>query len=563
MNDYPGTRRDPGQQLFDLLIGKRHTAACPVHLLVDADVAVAQTMQTDVAAQCGGGGRCRAFGVGVEQAAVFRRADRATCQRLICLLYVRITERNERVVALAAQNCGNTIFAQRRSAVAAPMKTAGATAADGYLLEAGEGIVLLIAYNHTCIRSVDVDPDRILRPGCSSQQQTRYHPDPCGNTDSIAMKHVVKNLCCALLVVGACSAFASTFPLPEDGSTMVGEIRVVVPTPDNTLLDIARHFDVGYEEIANANPGMSVWTPGKDARVVVPTRYILPPRPWKGIVVNLPQRRLYYFPPVRKGQRPEVVTYPVGIAREGWSTPLGESKLTAKYKDPAWFVPKSIREEHRQESGEELPEYFPPGRDNPMGMLALKTGFPSIFIHATNRPWGIGLRVSHGCLHLYPEDAAEVFPNIPVGTPVRFIDEPFVIGKDRQHWYMMSYLPLNEYSSALSKQTRAVASLQPLLGELLSLPATQRRDIDWGRVQWLAENPVSLPHGIQLGMTSVADQIAAIAAERYEYEPYGIDANTAALPDYEPGKAAPRETAAPAGSGDGAEDGARAGQSRN
>ena len=141
MNDYPGTRRDPGQQLFDLLIGKRHTAACPVHLLVDADVAVAQTMQTDIAARCGGGGQCRAFGVGVEQAAVFRRADRATCQRLICLLYVRITERNERVVALAAQNCGNTIFAQRRSAVAAPMKTAGAAAADGYLLEAGEGIV--------------------------------------------------------------------------------------------------------------------------------------------------------------------------------------------------------------------------------------------------------------------------------------------------------------------------------------------------------------------------------------------------------------------------------------
>lgn len=325
--------------------------------------------------------------------------------------------------------------------------------------------------------------------------------------------------------------------MPEDGSTIVGEIRVVAPTPDNTLLDIARHFDVGYEEIVNANPGISVWTPGAGARVVVPTRYILPPKPWKGIVVNLPQRRLYYFPPARKGQRPEVVTYPVGIAREGWSTPLGETRLVAKYKDPAWFVPKSIREEHRQESGEELPEYFPPGPDNPMGMLALKTGFPSIFIHATNRPWGIGLRVSHGCLHLYPEDAAEIFPGIPVGTPVRFVDEPFVVGRDGRQWYMASYLSLDEYPSGLSRQTRAIAAMRPVMEDLIALPVAERKDIDWGRVSWLAEHPVSMPHGILQGMQELARQIEAISVERYEYEPYGIDANTAALPEYEPGKA--------------------------
>lgn len=351
-----------------------------------------------------------------------------------------------------------------------------------------------------------------------------------------------------MLSLLACSGLtaASTFPLPDDGSTIVGEIRVVTPTPDNTLLDIARHFDVGYDEITNANPGMSVWTPGQGAQVVVPTRYILPPKPWKGIIVNISQRRMYYFPPVKKGQRAEVVTYPIGIAREGWSTPLGETKLVAKYKDPAWFVPKSIREEHRQESGEELPEYFPPGPDNPMGMLALKTGFPSIFIHATNRPWGIGLRVSHGCLHLYPEDAAEIYPNIPVGTPIRFIDEPFVVGLEKNRWYVASYLPVTEYPVLLSNYTRLMAALMPALNQTQNLRPSERVDFDWDRLRWLAENWVSLPHPIQLGMPPVADSIAALPVERYEYEPYGVDANTAALPEYEPGKLPSRGTPEPA-----------------
>lgn len=346
---------------------------------------------------------------------------------------------------------------------------------------------------------------------------------------------------CLSLLAWSGLAGASTFPLPDDGSTIVGEIRVVLPTPDNTLLDIARHFDVGYDEITNANPGLSVWTPGAGVQVVVPTRYILPPKPWKGIVVNISQRRLFYFPPVKKGQRAEVVTYPIGIAREGWSTPLGETKLVAKYKDPAWFVPKSIREEHRQESGEELPEYFPPGPDNPMGMLALKTGFPGIFIHATNRPWGIGLRVSHGCLHLYPEDAAEIFPNIAVGTPIRFIDEPFVIGLDKRRWYASTYLPVTEYPVLLGNYTRLVNALIPALNDMAAMRASERVDFDWDRLHWLSENWVSLLHPIQLGMPPVAETITKLPTERYEYEPYGIDANTAALPGYEPGMPQLRE----------------------
>ncbi len=213
---------------------------------------------------------------------------------------------------------------------------------------------------------------------------------------------------------------AATFALPTDGSNMVGEIRVVtLADPRNTLLDIGRHFDLGYNEITAANPGVSVWMPGAGTRIVVPTEFILPPKPWVGIVVDVPQRRLYYFPTPRPGEPARVITFPVGIARPGWPTPLGSTRIIAKYKDPSWIVPKDILQEHHQEGDARFPSYFPPGPGNPMGMLAMQTGFPAIFIHGTNRPWGVGMEVSHGCVHLYPEDAADLFPRLPVGTPVR------------------------------------------------------------------------------------------------------------------------------------------------
>jgi len=233
----------------------------------------------------------------------------------------------------------------------------------------------------------------------------------------------------ALVAVAACVApalYGATFALPNDGSTGVGRVRVVTDIGRSTLLDVARRYDVGYEEIAGANPGVSVWLPPANGRIVIPTRFVLPERPWTGIVVNLRERRLYYFPQAKKGEAPQVMTYPLGIAREGWPTPLGRTAIVAKYRDPAWLVPKSIRDEPREPGEPALPAYVPPGPDNPMGLHALKTGFGGIFIHGTNRPWGVGLRVSHGCLHLYPEDAAELFARVPVGTPVRIVDEPRV-----------------------------------------------------------------------------------------------------------------------------------------
>ncbi|WP_145927153.1 L,D-transpeptidase [Jeongeupia sp. USM3] len=322
-------------------------------------------------------------------------------------------------------------------------------------------------------------------------------------------------------------AAAATFTLPKDGSTVVGEVKVVVPTPDNTLLDLMRHFDLGYAEITSANPKVSVWTPGAHTRVVIPTRFILPPKPWQGIVVNIPQRRMYYFPPPRKGQPAQVITYPISIAREGWSTPLGSSKVTAKYRDPGWFVPKSIRDEHMAEEGVELPEYFPPGPDNPMGILAMRTGWPGIFLHATNRPWGLGMRTSHGCMHLYPEDAAELFPQLKIGTPFRVINQPVLVGEAGGQVWMASYEAVGEYPDQPPPATLAASLLDARIMDAV----LASRPLDQDRVRALLAEPNAVPQALDAGSPPTAELLGALPAEPYAVAPYGIDANDASLPE--------------------------------
>lgn len=336
-----------------------------------------------------------------------------------------------------------------------------------------------------------------------------------------------------LSVLGPARAPAATFPLPTDGSTVVGKVRVVQPSADNTLLDVARHFDVGYEEIVAANPGVSIWTPGDNARVVVPSQYILPRPPWQGIVINIPQRRLYYFPPAAKGRPRQVITYPISIAREGWSTPLGKTSIVAKYKNPSWFVPKSIQAEHLREEGVELPEYFPPGPNNPMGMLALRTGFPGIYIHATNRPWGVGMRTSHGCIHLYPEDAAEIFPQIQAGTPVQVINEPLVSGNDRGRLVMASFEPVAEYPSPrIEPEHKAFEALQTLLPADKAIGGLDL--IDWSRVDRLVATPQPVPVAVTKDQPDLSAQLGKLVAEPYTRPPYGIDANNALVPGQAP-----------------------------
>lgn len=329
----------------------------------------------------------------------------------------------------------------------------------------------------------------------------------------------------------ATAAPALEFALPTQGDTVVGEAFVVTPTPDNTLFDLARYFDTGALDITLSNPRLDPWVPGAGQRVIIPTEYILPPKPWRGIVVNIPQRRLFYFPPKTARRPATVITFPVSIAREGWSTPLGDTRVVGKYKDPAWIVPRSIKAEH-EAGGEPFPDYFPPGVDNPMGMLAIQTGFRGIFIHGTNKPWGLGLRQSHGCLHLYPEDAVQLFGQVAAGLPVRIENRPLVVGIRHGGVVMARYPGVSEYPAApvgLDALRALIAALPPRAG----LP----EELDWARAKTLLGSGSALPVPLAVGSPLPARRLADAPARPYTHPPYGSDANQAS-PPVRPGSAA-------------------------
>ncbi|MCC6302451.1 MAG: L,D-transpeptidase family protein [Gammaproteobacteria bacterium] len=246
-------------------------------------------------------------------------------------------------------------------------------------------------------------------------------------------------LCLAGLLACGTSEGAS-FLLPGPGVDVVGEVGSAVVAEGETLLDIARRHDLGYNEITAANPGMDPWLPPPGGTVVLPTRFVLPAAPRRGIIVNVAEMRLYYYPEP-SGDAPVVLTFPIGIGQEGWGTPLGVTEVIGKIKDPSWTVPASILEEHAR-MGDPLPVVVPPGPDNPLGAHALRLGMSSYLIHGTNKPYGIGRRASHGCIRLYPEDIETLFRHVAVPAPVWIIDQPYKLGRDGAELVLEAHAPV-------------------------------------------------------------------------------------------------------------------------
>jgi L,D-transpeptidase ErfK/SrfK len=213
-------------------------------------------------------------------------------------------------------------------------------------------------------------------------------------------------------------AVAPVLAAPRDGD-VIGEMSTTVTGSDDSLPEIARHFDLGFVELVAANPGLRPWAPGAGHELVLPTAHILPKAPRRGVVINLDEMRLYYYP--ASGGDPK--TYPLGVGREGHVTPLGTSRIIGKAEQPTWYPPPSIRAEKP-----ELPAVVPPGPDNPLGAYALYVGWPGIRIHGTNKPYGVGRRTSHGCIRLYPEDIEALYPQVPVGTPVTVVQQAVKVG---------------------------------------------------------------------------------------------------------------------------------------
>ena len=305
-----------------------------------------------------------------------------------------------------------------------------------------------------------------------------------------------------LLCLGA-PALADTFPLSPD-SDVIGELRIIIAKHEDTLSDLARRYDLGYNEIVDANPTVDPWLPGAGTPIVLPTQFVLPNAARQGVVLNIATMRMFYYPPTKPGEQAVVITHPIGIGKEGWSTPLGTTQIIAKQKDPAWNVPISIREEHAKK-GDPLPAVVPPGPDNPLGQFAMRLGLPSYLIHGTNKPYGIGMRVSHGCIHLYPEDIAKLFEIIPVGVAVNIINKPYTAGWHNNMLYIEAHTPLEEDAKALD------GSLTPAVKEVVRAIKTEdRANINWNRLIRVANRHPGFPVPISMNAPSISDLFAAL-----------------------------------------------------
>lgn len=310
----------------------------------------------------------------------------------------------------------------------------------------------------------------------------------------------------ALLLAVNClfapSVLADTYRLPQGFDNVVGALGVTSTEYQDTLVDIARAYDQGYDEMKLANPKVDPWLPGADTEIVIPSQFILPDAPREGIVINVPEMRLYFFPRPQAGEPRVVVTYPISVGRQDWKTPLGLTQVVAKTVNPAWYPPESIRREHAAD-GDPLPKMVPPGLDNPLGQYALRLGREGYLIHGTDKPYGIGMRVTHGCLRLYPRDIERLFSEVRVGTKVRIVNQPLKLGWLNGALYLESHPPLDEDAQASADGFTHLASR-------VSHAANGQR-VDWDQLEKAASDRHGMP--VPISLTSSTATISEMNLE--------------------------------------------------
>jgi L,D-transpeptidase ErfK/SrfK len=309
---------------------------------------------------------------------------------------------------------------------------------------------------------------------------------------------LIRRIALTACMAASLPASADQFALPSAGSDVVGEVLTVQIAGKETLLDLARRYGLGYEEITNANPGVDAWLPGVGTEVVVPKRRLLPMAPREGIVINLPEHRLYWYPPAVAGETPVVWTFPVSIGKMDWNTPLGVTRIVSKIKDPTWTPPPSVREEHARR-GDILPAVVPAGPDNPMGRFAMRLGIPggAYLIHGTNRPAGVGMQVTHGCMRLYPEDIERLFGMVSVNTPVRIVNQPYKWGWHAGELLIEVHPPLQE--DAVEPPT-----LTDLTRLIVEATLSQPLPIDWIVAERVWREARGIPTAVALAGALVA-----------------------------------------------------------
>ncbi len=293
-----------------------------------------------------------------------------------------------------------------------------------------------------------------------------------------------------LLAAGA--AHAQIYPLAPD-QDLIGEAGQTTSERQDTLPDIARRYALGYDEINAANPGVDTWLPGEGTLIHLPLERLLPNVPRTGIVVNLPDGRLYYFRTDAE-HRPVVETHPISVGKMDWKTPIGVTTIVKKEKNPTWYPPNSVRETHLKDDGDILPESIPPGPKNPLGMFAMRLGIPggAYLIHGTNLPVGVGMQITHGCIRLYPEDIEFMFNEVPIGTPVRIVNQRIKTGWVDGALYLEVHHPLDGVAPS------EVEDLTALTRAIVAATAERRVIIDWDTAERVFEQQRGEPTRISI-----------------------------------------------------------------
>ena len=289
------------------------------------------------------------------------------------------------------------------------------------------------------------------------------------------------------------AAWSAEYALVE-GVDLIGEPLVVETRYEDTFVALARKYNVGYEELKIANPDVDAWLPGDGTKVVIPSQFVLPQAPREGIVVNLPELRLYYFPP---GQPDRVITHPISIGRMDWQTPLGMTRIEAKAENPAWYPPQSIRDEHAADN-RPLPRVVPPGPDNPLGAHALRLSLPGYLIHGTNKPEGVGMRVTHGCIRMFPEDVAALFESVPVGTRVRMLNQPYKLGWSESGLYLEAHPVLTEH------QVDGASGMTELTRAFVAATSERYAEVDWESAEAVIHEARGLPRFVAVPASAAA-----------------------------------------------------------
>jgi L,D-transpeptidase ErfK/SrfK len=351
------------------------------------------------------------------------------------------------------------------------------------------------------------------------------------------MKKLIPLLVMVLTASAVRLAQAAVYDLTDPNIQVVGEDLHIQTHYSDTLVEIARHYGLGYEEIARANPKVDPWLPGEGTDIVIPGRHILPPGPRDGIIVNIPEHRIYYFPKPRKGQTPTVVTYPVSIGKMDWQTPMGLTHVVSKEVNPTWNPPASVRAEHLA-NGDPLPNgVIRSGPDNPLGLFAMRLAIHpgDYLIHGTNNPLAVGMAVTHGCIRMYPEDVATLFPTVPVGTKVYLINVPLKVAFVDGDLLLEAHPPVDAQGQTIDP---VLSKFEAMLNEVLGNSTTA---VNWD----IAIDTLKTANGIPVlvGLQADVDPAPAVAGAPSPTVPGEGDAP--AVPPPPPATAAPATPAAP------------------